>query len=118
MRLEATLPDPRAEQLAALADELQTSKSALIEEALTLLFTGVLEARRGRRIAIVDAQSERVVSQLATSSLSQIEWAAHRERISVREPALARAAELVEKCPAPGPALRRAMGKARRKRGR
>jgi hypothetical protein len=116
MRIEATLPDPRAQQLADLADELQTSKSALIEEALALLFTSLIEARRGRRVAIIDAVTQRVISQLATPALSQLEWAASRERVTVGMPGLLMAAEAVANPPRPTPALRKAMKKARKGR--
>jgi len=116
MRIEATLPAPRAQQLADLADELQTSKSAIIEEALALLFTSLLEARRGRRVAIIDAETQRVVSQLATPVLSQLEWASHRERLTIGTPGLLLAAEAVADPPRPTPALRKAMRKARRGR--
>jgi len=116
MRIEATLPDPRAQQLADLADELQTSKSALIEEALALLFTSLIEARRGRRVAIIDAETQRVISQLATPALSQLEWAVHRQRVDVGEPGLLMAAEAIARPPRPTPALQKAMKKARKGR--
>jgi len=118
VRLETTLPDPRAAQLAKLADELHVSKSTLIDEALSLLFTGLIESRRGRRLAIIDAETQRVVSQVSTPSLSQLEWTAHPEEVRLTPKALSRVAELIADPPPPTPALRRAMarlrGKARR----
>ncbi|MGB8931818.1 MAG: hypothetical protein WCC48_11280 [Anaeromyxobacteraceae bacterium] len=118
MRIETTLPDPRAAQLAELAEELNVSKSALIDEALALLFTGLIEARKGHRLAIIDAETQRVISQVATPSLSQLEWTNHVESIELTPAALARIAELNENPPPPTPALRNAMarrrGKARR----
>jgi hypothetical protein len=117
MRIETTLPDPRARQLAEVADELHMSKSAVIEEALVLLFTSLFEARRGRRVAIIDAESQRVISQLATPALSQVEWTAYRERVTVGEAAFSMAAEAVANPPPATPALRKAMRRARRPRG-
>jgi DNA-binding transcriptional MocR family regulator len=108
MRIETTLPDPRARQLAELADELHMSKSAVIEEALALLFTGLVEARRGRRVAIIDAESQRVISQLATPALSQVEWASRREPVTVSEG--------VASPPKATAALRKAMRPARHPR--
>lgn len=116
MRIETTLPDPRARQLAELADELHMSKSAVIEEALALLFTGLVEARRGRRVAIIDAESQRVISQLATPALSQVEWASRREPVTVSEGGLLRVAEAVASPPKATTALRKAMRPARQPR--
>jgi hypothetical protein len=114
----AKLPDPRAAQLAKLADELHVSKSALIDEALSLLFTGLIEARKGHRFAIIDAKTQRVISQVATPSLSQLEWTTYSETIELSPAALSQIAELNANPPPPTPALRRAMarhrGKARR----
>ncbi len=113
MRIETTLPDPRARQLSEVAAELHMSKSAVIEEALALLFTSLLEARRGRRVAIVDAETNRVITQLSTPALSQVEWATHRERIELPEAGLLRVAEAVAHPPEPAPALRKAMRRRR-----
>lgn len=115
MRLETTLPDPRAAQLAKLADELHVSKSALIDEALSLLFTGLIEARKGHRLAIIDARTQRVISQVATPSLSQLEWTTYSEEIVLTPKALSRVAELIANPPPPTPALRKAMARVRRK---
>jgi len=117
MRIETTLPDPRARQLAEMADELHMSKSAVIEEALALFFTSLVEARRGRRVAIIDAESQRVISQLATPALSQVEWASQRERVAVSGAGFARVAEAVAKPPKATAALRKAMQHARPARG-
>ena len=116
MRIETTLPDPRARQLAELADELLMSKSAVIEEALALLFTGLVEARRGRRLAIIDAESQRVISQLATPALSQVEWASRREPVNVSEAGILRVAKAVATPPKATAALRKAMQPARHPR--
>jgi hypothetical protein len=117
MRIETTLPDPRARQLAEVADELHMSKSAVIEEALALLFTSLFEARRGRRVAIIDAETQRVISQLSTPALSQVEWTAHRERLTIGVPAFSMAAEAVANPPRPTPGLRKAMRSIRKPRG-
>jgi len=114
MRLEATIPDPRAAQLAELAKELKVSKSTLIEEALSLLFTGLVEARHGRRFAIIEAESQRIVSQVATPLLSQIEWTAHREQVSLSAEGQAKLEQTVARPPKPTAALRRAMTQRQR----
>ena len=115
MRLETTLPDPRAAQLAKLAAELHVSKSALIDEALSLLFTGLIEARKGHRLAIIDARTQRVISQVATPSLSQLEWTTYRETIELSAAALAQIAELNANPPPATPALRKAMAQFKKR---
>ncbi len=117
MRIETTLPDPRAQQLAEMADELQMSKSAVIEEALALLFTSLAEARRGRRMAIIDAETQRVISQLSTPALSQMEWTASRERLTLGSREFSMAAEAVANPPKATAALRRAVRAGRKPRG-
>jgi hypothetical protein len=117
MRIETTLPEPRAQQLAEMADELQMSKSAVIEEALALLFTSLAEARRGRRMAIIDAETQRVISQFSSPALSQMEWTASRERLTLGAREFSMAAEAVANPPRPTAALRKAVRGARKPRG-
>ncbi len=85
--------------------------------ALALLFISLVEVRRGRRLAIVDANTQRVISQLATPALSQVEWTGNRERLSLGTAEFSMAAEAVANPPAPTPALRKAMRSARKPRG-
>ncbi len=118
MRIETTLPDPRARQLAEVADELHMSKSAVVEEALALLFTGLFEARRGRRLAFIDARTQRVISQLTTPALSQVEWTASRGSIGPRMREFSMAAETVADPLRPTPVLRKATRAIRKTRGR
>lgn len=116
-RLEATLPDPRGAQVVELANSLKVSRSAFVEEALSLLVMAIMEARHGRRVAIVDTASQRVVSQLTTPLLMQVEWGTQpREKIALTRREAKKVDELLANPPSPGPALRRAMSR-RRNRG-
>lgn len=96
--------------------------------ALWLPFCGPGKVQRGSgvrvrgrsgagRVAIIDAESQRVISQLASPALSQVEWTAYRERVTVGEAAFSMAAEAVANPPPATPALRKAMRQARRPRG-
>jgi hypothetical protein len=114
MRLEATIPDPRYAQLAELSEELNVSKSTLIDEALSLLMTGLMEARHGRRFAIIDAESQSVVTQVATPLLTQAAWVAHREKIELSRKEAQKVDELLAKPPKPTAALRKAVAQRRR----
>ena len=113
MRIEATIPDPRGEQLQQLADELKVSRSQLVEEALALFLTAATEARGGRRVAIIEAESRAQVREVVSPSLSQLEWAAHVEKIALSRRGVRRVAELIGRPPTPTPALRRALSRRR-----
>lgn len=107
MRVEATVPDSRATVLAELADELGASRSQLIDEALSLFFKAVLEARRGRRLVSVGGSEPEC--QVLTPTLAQFEWTAHRQALALPEAAMERIAALVKTPPAPTEALKKAM---------
>lgn len=113
MRVEATLPEPRGLQLTELANELSVSKSALIEEAVSLLLVALTAARRGQRVAMIDAASQKVVAEVATPLLTQIEWTAGREKITLSRREAAKADELLADPPEPTQALRKAMARRR-----
>ena len=55
MRLEATIPDSRANAVVKLADEL-AERSQIIDEALALFLKAVVEVRRGRRLVTMASQ--------------------------------------------------------------
>lgn len=109
MRLEATIADIRGDQLQELADELHVPKSQLVDEALALFMKAYLETKRGRRVAIIDAETQATVCEVASPSLSQVEWALHKARVSVSARGLKKVGRLIDKPPAPTAALRKAM---------
>lgn len=75
MRLEATIPDQRANAAVELADELGLSRSQLIDEALSLFVKAVIEVRRGRRLVTLDPTNQQPACEMATPTLSALEWA-------------------------------------------
>ena len=81
MRVEASVPESRGRQLAEVADELGLTKSQLIDEALSVYLTALMEARRGVRVALVDVVTQKAVRELVTPALSQLEWTSHREAV-------------------------------------
>lgn len=111
IRVEATLPEPRGLQLTELATELNVTKSDLVQEAISLLMTALSGARRGQRVAMIDAASREVVTEVLTPLLTQIEWTVGREKITLSQREAARVDELLSKPPAPTPALRKAMAR-------
>ncbi len=113
MRVEATLPEPRGLQLAELADELNVTKSDLVQEAISLLMTALSGARRGQRVAMIDAASREVVTEVVTPLLAQIEWSAGREKITLSEREAAKVDEPLSNPPQATPALRKAMARRR-----
>jgi hypothetical protein len=114
MRLEATITDTRAAQLEEVIAELKTTKSQIVEEALALFLKAFMEAKRGRRVAIIEPESRQTVTEMVSPSLSQVEWAAHREKIVLSEKDMEKVGELVAHPRAPTDALRRVLAKKKR----
>ena len=115
MRLETTISHFRHEQLSTLAAELNVSKSDIVDEALSLLATGILEARVGRRFAIVDPDTKEIVCHVHSPLIAQAEWIAHRERLTLSHREAEAVDTLLANPPKPSPALRKAMSARRRK---
>ena len=114
MRIEATIPDATGEQLNQLTGELGVTRSQIVEEALALLVRAVLEARRGRRVAIVEAETQRTVCEIVSPILSQLEWAAHRAKLALDSKSMKDLARALEHAAEPTPALRKLMSKRKR----
>jgi hypothetical protein len=68
-------------------------------------------------MAIIDAETQRVISQLSTPALSQMEWTASRERLTLGAREFSMAAEAVANPPRPTAALRSAVRTGRKPRG-
>lgn len=102
--LEATLPEPRLEQVKWLEQELGLSKSQIVDEALSLFTKLVLEAKRGCRPCLIDA-TERI-RELTSPTLTQLEWESlQRERIVLPDADFDRLQQTLENPPEPTPAL-------------
>ena len=108
MRFEATIPDSRGSAVLELADELGLSRSQLIDEALMLFLKVVIEVRRGRRLVTLDPSSAQPACEIATPTLSALEWAQRSETLQMPPEALEKMAALAEAAPAPGQRLREA----------
>jgi hypothetical protein len=108
MRLEATVPDNRGTAVIQLADELGLSRSQLIDEALALFLKVVLEVRRGRRLVTLDPSSSAPACEIATPTLTALEWALKPEKVELPVEALAKMQALAEAAPVPSPRLRAA----------
>lgn len=114
MRLEATVPDSRGNAVLQLADELGLSRSQLIDEALALFLKAVIEVRRGRRLVTLDPQSAQPACELATPTLSAMEWAAKPTKIELRASAMKKVQQLVSAPSKPSARLRTAAKRHRR----
>lgn len=108
MRIEATLPDSRGNAAIKLAEELGLTRSQLVDEALSLFVKAVLEVRRGRRLVTLDPSQGHAACELATPTLTALEWAqgAHKLEVSAQE--LGRIEELNDEPPEPNERLRAA----------
>lgn len=109
MRMEATIPDSRGATAVELADELGLSRSQLIDEALALFMKAVLEVRRGRRIVTMDPKGNEPLCEIATPTLTALEWAGRPARIDVSPKEMERVAVMVASPKPPGAKLRQAV---------
>jgi len=114
MRLEATVPENRGAAVVQLADELGLTRSQLIDEALTLFLKAVLEVKRGRRLVTLDPRTSQPVCELATPTLSALEWALRPEPLTLPAEALMKMRELTEAAPKASPRLRGAVKRHRK----
>jgi hypothetical protein len=108
MRVEATIPASRGSAVADLAEELGLSRSQIIDEALALFLKAVLEVRRGRRLVMVGPGASGASCEIATPTLSALEWAAHPQRIDLAAESLAGMDAMVRKPRKPNARLRAA----------
>lgn len=105
MRLEATVPDSRGEAVIQLAEELGLSRSQLIDEALALFLRAVIEVRRGRRLVTLDPTSGQAAAEIATPTLTALEWAAQPRKLTLSPAALAKVKAELDAPRAPSPRL-------------
>ena len=110
-RIEATIPDLRADQVRELEHELGMSKSQLVDEALALLAKAVAETRLGRRLGFV-GQDQRV-TEFSSPALSLVEWAVQREPVKLAAKAFDQVLALNHAPPKASPALRKAVSRRR-----
>ena len=108
MRLEATVPDSRGNAIIELAEELGLSRSQVIDEALALFLKAVLEVRRGHRLVTVEPGSSHPACELATPTLSALEWAMQPQELKLSPRAVAKVKALANNSATPGPRLRAA----------
>ena len=109
MRLEATLPDFRGDALIKLADELGLSRSQVVDEAVALFLKAVLEVRNGRRLVTVDAETPGPVCEMATPTLSTLEWTANAKPLRLPSDAVMKMHSLTESPRKPRERLRSAV---------
>jgi hypothetical protein len=90
MRVEATIPESRGSAVAELAEELGLSRSQIVDEALALFLKAVIEVRRGRRLLMVGPGPSAPSCEIATPTLSALEWAGEPRRVELPARAVAR----------------------------
>jgi hypothetical protein len=105
MRIEATLPDSRGSAALELAEELGLTRSQLVDEALALFMKVVLEVKRGRRVMTVDPLRKEPDCELASPTLTTLEWA-KSPPVNLSPAALEKMGQLIEHPPAPSQFLK------------
>ena len=83
-------------------------------EAPALFLKAFMEAKRGRRVAIIEPETRQTVTEMVSPSLSQVEWAAYREKVALSEKDMKKVGNLVAHPREPTEALRRVLAKKRR----
>lgn len=114
MRVEATIPENRGVAMTELAAELGLSRSQVVDEALALFLKAVVEVRKGRRLVTLDPQRNDAVCELATPTLSALEWAMNRQTLTLAPDEIERIHELIAKPPEPSDKLKAAVKRHRR----
>jgi hypothetical protein len=109
MRLEATVPDSRAQAVDRLADELGLSKSQVVDEAVAMFIQAVSAVRGGRRLVAVSPDAKSGPDCLImTPTLAALEWTSRSEPLQISVEALERVRALIAEPPAPGARTRAA----------
>jgi len=91
-----------------LAAELGMSRSQVVDEALALFLKAVVEVRKGRRLVTVDPRHPEPVCEIATPTLTALEWALNREPLRLTPEEIATMRELIDAPPTPSARLKAA----------
>lgn len=108
MRLEATIPDSRGNAVLKAAEELGLSRSQLIDEALALFLKAITEAKRGRRVVVVDPETSETVIELSSPTLTALEWALNPQPLKLSGAELASLRSVAESPTQPNKRLKAA----------
>ncbi|MGE0328936.1 MAG: hypothetical protein AB7S68_41860 [Polyangiaceae bacterium] len=108
MRLEATIPDSRGNAVLKAAEELGLSRSQLIDEALALFLKAITEAKRGRRVVVVDPETSETVIELSSPTLTALEWALNPQPLKLSGAELASLRSVAESPTQPNERLKAA----------
>lgn len=109
MRIEATLPDSRGNAALKLAEELGLTRSQLVDEAIALFMKVVLEVKKGRRLVTIDPSHNHPACELATPTLTTLEWAtASGPSIKLTADEFEKFVEVTERPPEPSEYLKQA----------
>lgn len=103
-------------ELARLSRELGVDKSAVVQEALSLIAKAASEAKQGCRLAFLPPTPQEPVREFSTPLLSHMEQTAHMdpEEIVLPDADFDRVAARLKAPAAPTPALRALARKRRR----
>jgi hypothetical protein len=80
----------------------------VVDEAVSLFLKAVLEVRKGRRLVTVDADTPGPVCEMATPTLSTLEWTANATALRLPSAAVVKMQGLTESSRKPGARLRSA----------
>lgn len=107
MRIEVTLPDNRGAALIKLAEELGLTRSQFVDEAVALFMKAIMEVKKGRRLVTVDSMGAQAACELATPTLTTLEWGSNPVSVKLPPEEFDRLVELTNEAPAPTESLRK-----------
>ena len=114
MRVEATVPESQGLAMESVIAELGLSKSQFVGEAISFFVKAIIEVRRGRRLIAIDRNVPQTECELATPTLTAIEWAMNPVSLNLSEDALLRMQELVSDPPKPAARMKAAAAHVKR----
>jgi hypothetical protein len=115
MRVEATVPESQGLAMESVIAELGLSKSQFVTEAISFFVKAIVEVRRGRRLIAIDRKNvPQTECELATPTLTTIEWAMNPVRLNLSEDALLRMQELASNPPKPAARMKAAAARVKR----
>jgi hypothetical protein len=108
-RLDTTVSDQQNEAVTQMAEEFGLSKSEVLSEAVSVLMQVVVEAKRGRRLMMVDEFRQQPPVMITTRVLTSVDWMRQTQRVEVSSEALEAVQGIIDSPSEPTAALREAI---------
>lgn len=112
-RLTATITDQQNAAVEEMASEYGLSSSEVVKEAISMFMQVVVEAKRGRRLMMVDESHKRPAVAITTQMLTSMDWTQHKHQIDLSPKDFEAVQKMIDSPAEPTDALREAMASRR-----